>query len=152
MMKSKCLQIVSAVVVAGWLALVNATAGYAATGQTRSDSAAGEPKIPATADGIWAAIDLQTAALRKSIDTGALDQIHHHAFAIRDLVAALATHPPLLSADKRAKVQQSAKYVATLADRLDAAGDAKDLAGTKTHFAKLPALLKAIRANYATRK
>ena len=39
-----------------------------------------------------------------------------------------------------------AKYVATLAEPLDATGDAKDLAGTKLNFAKFSVVLKSIRA------
>ena len=103
----------------------------------------------AAADGVWRAIDAKSSELKKSIASGALDQVHHEAFAIRDLVAALVTRSPALTADKLAKVKTAAKFVATLADRLDTTGDAKDLAGTKQNYEKLTTILRNLRANYA---
>ena len=56
-------------------------------------------QIPATAAAVWQAMDQQSAALGKAIQTGAFAEVHHRAFAIRDLGAALcrrawrATHP-----------------------------------------------------------
>ncbi len=79
--------------------------------------------IPATAPAIWQAIDQQSAALSRVIQTGAFGEVHHRAYAIRDLVA-------------------------TLAQRLDATGDAKDRPGTESNFRKLQQVLTAIRANY----
>ena len=79
--------------------------------------------IPATAPAIWQAIDQQSAALSRAIQTGAFAEVHHRAYAIRDLVA-------------------------TLAQRLDATGDAKDRPGTESNFRKLQQVLTAIRANY----
>ena len=104
--------------------------------------------IPATSAGIWHVIDAKSAELKKTIDVGKLDDVHHQAFAIRDLVAALPARSASLPADKLAKVRGGAKYVATLADRLDATGDAKDQAGTKSNYAKLTMVLAALHANY----
>lgn len=108
--------------------------------------------IPETSDAILQAIDAKSAELKKTIDSGALDEVHHQAFAIRDLVAALPAKSASLTADKLVKVKGEVKFVATLAERLDATGDAKDLPGTKQNYAKLTAVLASIRGNYGTAK
>ena len=54
-----------------------------------------------------------------------------------------------LGADKVAQVKANTKFVDTLAERLDATGDAKDKAGTESNFQKLKGVLKTIRANYS---
>ena len=104
--------------------------------------------IPATAPAIWQAIDQQTAALGRAIQTGAFNEVHHRAYAIRDLVMALPARSNMLPADKLAQVKANLPFVATLAQRLDATGDAKDRAGTESNFRKLQQILAAIRANY----
>ena len=106
-------------------------------------------QIPATAAAIWQAIDQQSAALGKAIQTDAFDEVHHRAFAIRDLVAALPSHSGSLSPDKLAQVRANTQFVSTLAQRLDATGDARDKAGTESNFRKVQQILAAIRANYA---
>lgn len=111
-------------------------------------AAKAEQEIPATVEGIWQAIDQKTVELDKVIQGGALDQVHHHAFAIRDLVAALPARSQSLPADKLAKVKSNVKVVATLAQRLDATGDAKDKAGVRSNFDKLKKVLEGMRANY----
>ena len=105
--------------------------------------------IPETADAILQAIDAKSAELKKTIDSGSLDAVHHQAFAIRDLAAALPAKSASLPADKLAKVKGNVKFVATLAERLDATGDAKDLTSTKTNYAKLTTVLASIHSNYA---
>ena len=111
--------------------------------------AATSTAIPETSVGIWQAIDAKSAALKKTIDAAKLDEVHHESFAIRDLVAALPAHSTSLPADKLAKVRDGVKFVATLAARLDATGDAKDLAGTQQNYAKLMTVLASLRSNYA---
>ena len=100
--------------------------------------------IPDTADAIWKAIDQQSAELKTGIQSGDLKDVHHKAFAIRDLVAALPEHSPKLPADEQTKLQGEVKFVATLADRLDATGDANDKAGTQDNYDKLVAVLNGI--------
>ncbi|OIQ96390.1 hypothetical protein GALL_215480 [mine drainage metagenome] len=104
-------------------------------------------RIPATSAAIWQAIDKETAILDTLMQTGKLEELHHHAFAIRDLVAALPSHSGSLPAGKVAQIKTSGKYVATLAERLDAAGDAKDKAAATSNLRKLKEVLKGIRAN-----
>lgn len=108
--------------------------------------------IPETSDAILQAIDVKSAELKKTIDGSMLDDVHHQAFAIRDLAAALPAKSASLAADKLAKLKGETKFVATLAERLDATGDAKDLAGTKSNYAKLTAVLASIHAYYASAK
>lgn len=100
--------------------------------------------IPGTADGIWQAIDEHSAELKSTIESGSLGEVHHHAFAIRDLVAALPAHSPTLPAEDQAKLEGEVKFVATLASRLDETGDASDKAGSQANYDKLVAVLNGI--------
>ena len=111
-------------------------------------------KIPSTSEAIWQSIDKETEQLAALIQTGKFEEVHHHAFAIRDLAVALPARSGSLPADKLAQVRANGKFVATLAERLDTTGDAKDKAGTEANFQKLKAVLTTIRANYpdSTRK
>jgi hypothetical protein len=100
--------------------------------------------IPDSADGIWQAIDQKRTELKASIDSGSLANVHHQAFAIRDLVAALPGKSPSLSDDEKSKLDSDVKFVATLADRLDGAGDAGDRAGAQSSYDKLALVLDGI--------
>lgn len=108
-------------------------------------------QIPATAEAIWQAIDHKSGELAKLIQSGSLGDVHHVAFAIRDLVAALPEHSKTLSADQQSKVQGGVKFVATLAERLDASGDANDKAGAQDNYDKLKKVLESLRANYSAK-
>lgn len=112
------------------------------------EKAGSQVQIPATSDAIWQSIDKEIEQLNKVIQTGKLEDVHHHAFAIRDLAAALPAHSSTLPADKLNQVKANNKFVASLAERLDATGDAKDKAGTESNFQKLKTVLKTMRANY----
>lgn len=105
-------------------------------------------QIPATSAAVWRAIDKETELLDALIKAGKFEEVHHRAFAIRDLVAALPARSGALPSDKLAKVKTNVQFVATLAQRLDATGDAKDKAGTASNFKKLQGVLSAIRADY----
>lgn len=108
-----------------------------------------EEQLPPTADGVWQAIDQKTAELGKTIQSGSLGEVHHLAYAVRDLVTALPERSKSLPADKLAKVQSSVKFVSTLADRLDASGDAKDKAAAQADYEKLMKVLDGLRVNYS---
>lgn len=101
-------------------------------------------QIPATADGIWNAIDQQMTELKATIQSGSLKEVHHKAFAIRDLVAALPAQSKALPAEEQTKLESQVKLVATLADRLDATGDANDKAGAQANYDKLVSVLNGI--------
>jgi hypothetical protein len=121
----------------------------AATPVPAPEATAAEPtatptSIPGSADAIWQAIDQHNAELKATIATGDLAQVHHHAFAIRDLVAALPAHSPTLPADAQAKLKSEIQFVSTLADRLDESGDAGDRAGSQASYDQLVAVLAGI--------
>lgn len=105
-------------------------------------------KIPDTVAGVWQEITNQEAELSKIIADKKLDEVHHHAFAIRDLVNALPEKSKDLATDKLGKLKQEAKFVSVLASRLDESGDAKDQSATEDNFKKLQGVLKQIRALY----
>ena len=106
---------------------------------------AGAPTaIPDSADGIWLAIDQHSSELKTTIASGELKQVHHHAFAIRDLLAALPANSPTLPAEEQAKLENEVKFVTTLADRLDETGDAGDRVGAQANFDKLQKVLSGI--------
>ena len=104
--------------------------------------------IPDTSAAIWQVVDTEMDAMAKMVNAGTIADLHQHAFTIRDLLAALPERSGSLPADKLAKVKSESKYVATLAERLDAAGDGNDKTAAATHLAKLQAVLKSIRENY----
>lgn len=110
----------------------------------QAEQEAAPTPIPETADAIWLAIDKQSAELKTAIGGGDLKDVHHKAFAIRDLVAALPDRSPSLPADDQAKLKSEIKFVATLADRLDATGDANDKAGAQANYDKLVTVLNGI--------
>ena len=134
-LKQTLAAVLSVILLAGTAAVPPAQAGEAAP-----------VRIPATGAAIWQALDQQNAALSKAIQTGQFAEVHHRAFAIRDLVAALPARS--LPAGKLAQLKTNAGYVATLAQRLDATGDAKDKVGTESNFRKLQQILAVIRADY----
>ena len=103
---------------------------------------------PRAAPAIWQAIDQQTAALGRAIQAGRFGEVHHRAYAIRDLALTLPAHSSALPPDKLVQVKANLPFIATLAQRLDATGDARDKAGTESNFRKLQQVLTAIRANY----
>lgn len=111
------------------------------------DSEAVPMAIPETADAIWQEIDKHSAELKATIDSGSLSEVHHHAFAIRDLVAALPTHSPTLPAKEQKKLQGEVKFVSTLADRLDQSGDGNDKAATQSSYDQLVKVLGGITRN-----
>lgn len=135
--KKTCTTVFTAILLAGTAVILPVQASEEAPVQ-----------IPATSAAIWQAIDQQVAALSKAILTGIFDEVHHRAFTIRDLVAALPARSGSLPPEKLAQVKANVKFVATLAQRLDTTGDAKDKAGTESNFKKLQGVLSAIRADY----
>jgi hypothetical protein len=127
--------------------LLGASLAFAPT-FAHAEEAEAKVVIPAKAAEIWRAIDHHIADLHATIDKGKLDNVHVHAFAVRDLVRALPMHSPHLSADALTKVKAQSKFVDTLATRLDQTGDAGDKPGTIANVNKLEGVLKSIRAAY----
>ena len=97
--------------------------------------------IPETADGIMQEIHKHHAELADVVKSKKLADVHHHAFAIRDLANAL---PAKVAADKKARVEGSAKNIAKLAEDLDKSGDANDQATTEANLKKLDGVLMVL--------
>ena len=123
--------------------LIFNTLAYAA------EKAVTQVQIPTTSKAIWRSIDKEAELLDILIQAGKFDEVHHRAFAIRDLVEALPARSGSLPADKLAQVKSNVQFIDTLAQRLDATGDARDKAGTESNFKKLQGVLSATRADYS---
>lgn len=104
--------------------------------------------IPRTTAGIWAAVTKETDDITKAIQEGKLQELHHHAYAIRDLVAALPERSSALPSGDLATLKADVRFVATLAQRLDAAGDSNDKTESISNFNKLKTILASLRALY----
>lgn len=131
---------------------IAATAAPPAKATTAPMTMSMPPATAGSTSAIWADIDQKTADLAATIRSGKLADVHHAAFAIRDLAAKLPASLTVLPADKLVKVKSGVKFVATLAKRLDESGDAKDQAATQANFDSLLAVLKTLRANSGTPK
>lgn len=105
--------------------------------------------IPTTIPAVWQAVDNHVATMNDAIQNNQLDQIHHHAFAIDDLVKSLPALSKDLSDEKLTALKKQIAYVDELSKRLDKTGDAKDKAGTIANLEKLQKILNVIRANYS---
>lgn len=96
-------------------------------------------KVPGTLDGIWADIHKHQKELADTVQSKKLDDVHHHAFAIRDLAKAL---PAKVPAEHKKHVENMVKKLSQTAADLDKSGDAGDQAKTEANLKKLDALLK----------
>jgi hypothetical protein len=114
----------------------------------RAEEPAATIAIPSTTTAIWVAIDTEVDGITNAIQADKLQELHHHAYAIRDLVAALPNRSSSLSPVDLARVKANVKFVATLAERLDAAGDSDDKTASESNFTKLKAILTSLHALY----
>lgn len=101
-----------------------------------------------TLGGLWKTVKSHEAELGELIRAKQLGKVHEVVFAIRDAVAVMPKNSGKLPVDQQAKLKGNAKYVATLAERLDAAGDANDQTATEAGFKQLQSVLGAIEALY----
>lgn len=99
----------------------------------------------ATVPGIWSQIEAEQKRLAQFIDNGQLDQVHHVAFGVRDLVIALADHAKGAMPGSATQLNALVEQVKASATKLDAAGDSGDLGGTKAEFSKLGVTLESLR-------
>jgi hypothetical protein len=102
-------------------------------------------KIPDTVEGIFKAIHEHHTHLAGVVKNKKLAEVHHHAFAIRDLANAL---PAKAAADKKKQVEGTVKNIATLAGDLDKTGDAGNQAGTEANLKKLDGILKVLHTQF----
>ena len=131
---------------------IGACAAIALTGLTSQTAFAAEKEhaeheaklvIPATVDGIMTEIHKHHTELADVVKSKKLADVHHHAFAIRDLANGL---PAKVAADKKARVEGSVKNIAKLAEDLDKTGDDNNQAATEANLKKLDGVLKALDA------
>ena len=123
-------------------AQVSAPAGESAEEHGES----GEKITPAsTVDGIWGQITQEQNKLSAAIENGQLKDVHHVAFAIRDLVVALADKAGAASPALAPKLKGMVDQVKASADKLDELGDAGNLSGTQAEFDRLKNVLSAIK-------
>jgi hypothetical protein len=96
---------------------------------------------------LWRGVNTHEAELRRLVQAKELGKIHEAAFTLRDLVAAMPDQSAL-PPERLAKLRGNVKYVAILAERIDAAGDANDQAATERNVTQLQSVLAAIEALY----
>ncbi len=102
-------------------------------------------KIPETTEGIFKEIATHQTELKETITAKKLTDVHHHAFAIRNLAAAL---PVKAAADKKAAVESTSKNIAKLAGDLDEAGDGGNQAACEGGLKKMDALIKMLTGQF----
>ena len=104
-----------------------------------------EMKIPATVEGIWQEIHKHHGELDEVVKSKQLDDVHHYAFAIRDLAKALVAKTP---ANKKVAVKTAVKKISMLAGELDKSGDAGDQVATEVNLKKLDGMLNDLEAQF----
>lgn len=104
--------------------------------------------IPKSLPAIWSAVLGHQKDLHDVLAAKKLADVHHHAFAVRDLVAAMPVKSTMLAAEKKMALKKSASRVSSLAKLLDEAGDAGDSAKVAILVVKLDTELKAIEELY----
>ncbi len=105
----------------------------------------GKMKIPETTEGILKEITTEQTKLKETIEAKKLGDVHHHAFAIRDLAAAL---PAKAAADKKSAVESTSKNIAKLAGDLDEAGDSGKQSACESGLKKMDALIKMLSSKF----
>ncbi|SRR5581483_3320575 len=107
------------------------------------EQAGGEHKmqIPDTREGILGEIHKHHDELTATVKANKLADVHHHAFAIRDLAKAL---PAKVNPDHKKMVESAVKKISQLAEDLDKSGDAGDQAATEANLKKFDDALKAL--------
>jgi hypothetical protein len=94
---------------------------------------------------IWTQIAGEQGKLSSAIQNGQLKDVHHLAFGIRDLVIALADKAKAATPANESKLNGMVEQVKASASKLDELGDAGNLSGTQTEYAKLETILGAIK-------
>jgi YHS domain-containing protein len=114
------------------------------TGQpTRTDAM----KLSKAAE-TWAEVLIDRRALDAAVKAGNLPEVHDLAFSIRDAVVTLPYKSAALAPAKRKALDAQVQNVAAIAEELDRAADAGNLAATRLQHRKLNAVLDAIAALY----
>ena len=132
---------------AGSLLLAGAFAATLADEQQHGQHG-GEVKVPESAAEIWHEIGEQVELLDSTIDSGKLADVHHIAFAIRDLANGLPDVSKELPEAKHKMLKGYVERVAEHAKLLDTYGDGGDQSKTEAEFEQLNKRLDYIRKLY----
>ncbi len=98
-------------------------------------------------ESLWQDIHKHHGELAEVIKAKKLDDVHHHAFAVRDLANKLVAKAP---AGKKAAVKAGVKNIAKLAEDLDKTGDAGDQSATEANMKKFDAAIRDLQAQFDT--
>lgn len=128
----------------GLMGLSSNTAFAAEEGHGHAEQE-GKVKIPDTVEGIFKAIHEQHTELAEVVKNKKLAEVHHHAFAIRDLTKPL---PGKAAATQKKRVEATVRKIARLAADLDESGDANDQPKTEANLRKLDGTLKQLYAQF----
>lgn len=96
-------------------------------------------KVPDTLNGIWDEIHHHNMELTNAVAQHKLADVHHCAFAVRDLAKAL---PAKVPAAHKQHITNMVKKLSQQAEDLDKSGDAGDQAKTEANLKKFQATLK----------
>ena len=140
-MKTKTLLAMGLAAAIGIFATRTNTAHAQDKHEHKEGEASGKVTVPDTLDGIWAEIHKHHHELTDTVKAKKLDEVHHHAFAIRDLAKGL---PAKVPAEHKKHVENLVKKVSQIAADLDKSGDAGDQAKTEANLKKMDAALKDI--------
>ena len=99
----------------------------------------GKVKVPDTVEGIWKEIHKHHTELADTVKAKQLADVHHLAFAIRDLAKAL---PAKAHPDHKKMVENAVKRISQIAEDLDKSGDAGNQAATEANLKKFDTALK----------
>ena len=102
-------------------------------------------KASATVESLWQDIHKKHGELADVIKAKKLDDVHHHAFAVRDLAKKLVAKAP---AAKKAAIKAGVTNIAKLAEELDKTGDAGDQAATEANMKKFDAAIRDLQAQF----
>lgn len=105
-------------------------------------------QMPKTAAAAWKAAMKHQTAMNKAITAKKLNEVHEHAFAVRDSVEQLPRFSKSLPKDKQAGLKKGVRTVAQLAGELDEAGGSGQQAKTEQLAKRFDTVLKAIAQLY----
>ena len=121
------------------------TSGMEAHKDMKMDHKGMKTKASSTIESLWQDIHKHHGELAEVIKAKKLDDVHHHAFAVRDLAKKLVAKAP---AAKKAAIKAGVKNIAKLAEELDKTGDAGDQAATEANMKKFDAAINDLQAQF----
>lgn len=106
------------------------------------------PELPKTLLGLLISIRDHQQELHAAVEANELDEVHHIAFTVRDLVAALPDKSKL-SGEQKKMLKKSVTRVDSLATQLDEAGDAGDSTAVALLVGRFDMEIQGVEAFYA---